>query len=41
MDLQEVGYGYVLDRTGSGQGQVACTCDYGKNLRVPSNAEIS
>ena len=30
MDLQEVGCGgYGLDQAGSGQGQVAGTCEYG------------
>ena len=29
MDLREVGWGHVLDRSGSGQGQVADCCEYG------------
>ena len=32
VDLQEVGCGYGLDRAGSGQGQVAGTCEYGDEL---------
>ena len=29
MDLQEVGWGYELDRAGSGYGQVAGSCECG------------
>jgi hypothetical protein len=33
MDVQEVGRGsWELDRVGSGSGQVAGTCEYGKEL---------
>jgi hypothetical protein len=32
MDLQDVGWGYGLDRAGSGQGQVAGTCECGDEL---------
>jgi hypothetical protein len=30
--FQEVGCGYGLDRSGSGQGQVACCCEYGNDF---------
>jgi hypothetical protein len=33
MDLLEVGWGHGLDLFGTGQGQVACCCEYGMNLR--------
>ena len=29
MDLRKVGWGYGLDRSGSGQGQVADCCECG------------
>jgi hypothetical protein len=29
MDLREVGLGHRLDRSGSGQGRVASSCEYG------------
>jgi hypothetical protein len=29
MDLSEVGWGHGLDQSGSGQGQVAGSCEYG------------
>ena len=32
MDLKEVGWEYGLDRAGSGQGQVAGTCECGNEL---------
>jgi hypothetical protein len=32
MDLQKVGWGYGLDQAGSGQGQVASTCECGNEL---------
>jgi hypothetical protein len=35
MDLREVGWGYGLDRSGSGQGQVAGFLNAVMNLRVP------
>jgi hypothetical protein len=35
MELQEVGWGYGLDRAGSDQGQVASTCESGN---VPSGS---
>jgi hypothetical protein len=32
MDIQEVGWGYGLDRSGSGYGEVAGTCKRGNEL---------
>ena len=35
MDLREVGWGrHRLDRSGSGQGQVACSCECGDEFPV-------
>ena len=39
MDLQEVGGGCGLDGVGSGQGQVAGTCEYGDEPSGSKNAE--
>jgi hypothetical protein len=35
IDLQEVGWGYGLNRSGSGQGQVAGTCEWGNEPSGP------
>ena len=32
MDLQEVGWGHGMDLYGSGQGQMASTCEFGNNI---------
>jgi hypothetical protein len=38
MDLREIGWGYGLDLSGSGQGPVAGYCEHGNELSVSIKA---